>query len=118
MRRPAALVFGALALPSCGGGDGDGGVAGTRQEPVTEVTVTSPDVSFDLEAIYVPAGEEITLIYDNEDKGVAHNIHVKHEAANGEDPRPRSSPAPTSRSSRSPCRSRASTGTYATSTPR
>ena len=95
MRRLVPLVLSAavlvlLAGAACGEDDGGGGgsdTAGSRTVPVTEVTVKSPDISYDVGTIYVPAGEEVTITYENDDKGVAHNLHIKHEAVGGEEPK-------------------------------
>ena len=65
----------ALLLAACGGGD-DGGTAAAPAEPVTAITITSTDLSFDVESFAVPVGEEVTLTYENEHEGVPHNVHV------------------------------------------
>jgi plastocyanin len=44
--------------------------------PVTSLTITSTDLSFDIEAFEVPVGEEVTVTYENEHEGVPHNLHV------------------------------------------
>lgn len=71
----------ALALTACGGGGGDdvsgsGTTVGSAGSPVTEATITSPDLSFDVTTVYVPAGVPVTLTYDNQHTGVPHNLHV------------------------------------------
>ncbi len=74
-----ALLAGAAAC----GGDDDGAAAGP-EGPVTEITITSPDLSFDIERFEVPAGEEVRVTYVNDDRGVQHNIHFD----TGRDPEP------------------------------
>ncbi len=68
-----ALV--ALLLAACGGGD-DGDAAAGPAEPVTAITITSTDLSFDIESFAVPVGEEVTLTYENDHEGVPHNVHL------------------------------------------
>lgn len=65
----------ALLLAACGGGDDDEAAGPT--EPVTAITITSTDLSFDIESFSVPVGEEVTLTYENEHDGVPHNVHVE-----------------------------------------
>ena len=78
-RAAAAMLF--LPIVACGGDDEPAaGPAG----PVTELTITSPDLSFDIERFEVPAGEEVRITYVNEDEGVVHNIHFD----TGRDPEP------------------------------
>ncbi len=67
----AALV----SLAACGGSGDDEAAAGP-EGPVTTITVTSTDLSFDIEAFEVPVGEEVTLTYENEHEGVPHNVRV------------------------------------------
>lgn len=67
----AALV--AVPVAACGGGDD---VARGPEGPVTTLTITSTDSSFDIEAFEVPVGEEVTVTYENEHEGVPHNLHV------------------------------------------
>jgi plastocyanin len=74
-----------LLLLACGGDDEvDAGA------PVTEITITSTRTEFDIEAFAVPAGEEITLTYDNRHGGVPHNVHVQIEG----DPKTELAPGP------------------------
>ena len=74
-RHLAALALLPLLAASCGGDDGgeEAGRAGPA-EPVTELTITSRKTSFDITSFKVPAGEEITITYDNQHRGVTHNI--------------------------------------------
>ena len=79
---PAALValLAALALVvvGCGddGGGGGGASVGTKDAPVTEFTIVAQDLRFDLDRIYVPAGQEVTATIDNRDEGIGHNFSV------------------------------------------
>jgi plastocyanin len=65
--RPLVVVVLATLL-ACGGDEADPGA------PVTEQTIVSTTSDFDVEAFAVPAGEEVTVTYDNQDDGVAHNL--------------------------------------------
>lgn len=60
-------------LAACGGEDE---AAPGPDGPVTSITITSPDLSFDIEAFEVPVGEPVMLTYENEDEGVQHNVHI------------------------------------------
>ena len=78
-RAAAAMLL--VPMLACGGDDEPAaGPAG----PVTELTITSPDLSFSVERFEVPAGEEVRITYVNEDEGVQHNIHFD----TGQDPEP------------------------------
>jgi len=46
------------------------------RETTTEVKLAAKGIAFDKEEIVVPAGEEITLIFDNQDAGVPHNVAI------------------------------------------
>ncbi len=70
-----ALTTALLAVSACGASD-DGGSLRAPEGPVTEITITSPDLSFDIEAFEVPVGEPVTITYENAQEGVAHNIRV------------------------------------------
>lgn len=81
----AVTVLGTACGDDDGGGSG-GGVVGSPDEPVAEVTVVSPDQSFDPEQIYVPAGEEVSLTYANRDDGIAHNFRIRTDASSADQP--------------------------------
>lgn len=75
----AVPVLGACggAAPKGGAGAGKGGgSAGSEVAPVTEVTIVSVGLDFDITTVYVPAGKPIRVTYDNRHKGVPHNVHV------------------------------------------
>ena len=73
--RRLLVVLALAGLATACGGDDD--VAEGPADPVTELTITSPDTSFDIEHFKVPAGEEITITYANEDDGISHNWNLK-----------------------------------------
>lgn len=72
---PLALLLAPLAVSGCSDDDA-GGTKAAPDGPVTAITITSPDLSFDIEAFEVAVGQEVTLTYDNADEGVEHNIHL------------------------------------------
>ena len=76
-----AVVAGGLLLAACGGDDEP---AAGPEGPVTSITITSPDLSFDIESFEVPAGEEVQVTYVNDHERVQHNIHFD----TGRDPEP------------------------------
>ena len=76
-RTPACvLVAAAAVMAACGGDDG----AGPSSEPVPDdpdAVVVADDMAFDPDRVRVPAGEPVTIVIDNQDEGVNHNIHVE-----------------------------------------
>jgi len=79
------LVFAAL-VAACGGDGGDGGTLGSPADPVTEVTVVAPALRFEPSEVFVPAGEEVDLTFENDDDGIAHNLRVKTDDPEDEQP--------------------------------
>lgn len=73
-------VVGAVAL--LGGGIG-GAVAGEREfhkvghEIETEFVIPADDISFLVDRFEIPAGEEVTIVFDNRDTDVPHNLHIQ-----------------------------------------
>jgi plastocyanin len=84
MRIPRALlmpvsVATAGALAACGGGGG-GGAGGLSSEPVPadpDVAIVADDMAFEPDEVDVPADEPVTIVIDNRDEGVNHNIHIE-----------------------------------------
>lgn len=77
---PAATATTAASTPDNGGDDGDDG---DGEENV--FTIVSKNTLFDKTELEAKAGE-ITLIEDNQDAGIVHNLHVfKGADATGED---------------------------------
>ncbi|MFO7281148.1 MAG: cupredoxin domain-containing protein [Thermoanaerobacterales bacterium] len=78
MRRAVLLpLLVALAGAACG--DGDDG-ARVSSEPVPDdpdVVIVAEDMAFAPDEVEVPAGEPVTIVIDNRDEGVNHNIHVE-----------------------------------------
>jgi plastocyanin len=79
MRRsvPASLLLAAAAaLVACGGDDS----GEPSSEPVPDdpdAVVVAENMAFDPDRLGVPAGEPVTIVIDNRDEGVNHNIHVE-----------------------------------------
>ena len=83
MRPLSAAPFLVVAVLAAGcGGDDDG--SGLSSEPVPDdpdVIILAEDMAFDPDEVTVPAGEPVTIVIDNRDKGVNHNIHVEDAPA-------------------------------------
>jgi plastocyanin len=78
MRR---AVLAPLLVALAGAGCGDGGDdADLSTEPVPDdpdVVIVAEDMAFAPDEVEVPAGEPVTIVVDNRDGGVNHNIHVE-----------------------------------------
>jgi len=89
MRRPAAAALVLAALVgglACGGGD-DG--ASLADEPVPDdpdVVIVAQDMAFDPDEVQVAADRPVSIVLDNRDEGVNHNLHVKDAPAPNETP--------------------------------
>lgn len=71
------LVTALVAVAACGD-DSDG--TGLSSEPVPDdpdVVVLAEDMAFDPDELQLPADEPVTLVIDNRDEGVNHNIHFE-----------------------------------------
>jgi plastocyanin len=71
------LVVAVLAAAGCGGDD-DG--SGLSSEPVPDdpdLVIVADAMAFDPDEARVAAGEPVTIVIDNRDDGVNHNIHVE-----------------------------------------
>jgi plastocyanin len=77
--RAAAIVLaGAVAAgAACGGGDGDEGLASEPVPADPDVLIRAEAMAFAPDAVEVRANEPVTLVIDNRDDGVNHNLHVK-----------------------------------------
>ena len=84
--RPLSLVtvLAALAFTasSCSSGNRDSeSVAASRTSPVAteqgqELRLVGRQLRFDVETLAAPAGAEFTIVFDNRDRGIPHNIAV------------------------------------------
>jgi plastocyanin len=74
----AAVTFAALS------GCGDGSAGGLSSEPVPDdpdAVVVADAMAFDPDEVRVRAGESVTIVLDNRDDGVNHNLHVEEAPA-------------------------------------
>lgn len=69
----AALVGGGAA---CGGDDG-GGLASEPVPDDPDVVIVADHMAFDPREVEVAADTAVSIVLDNRDAGVNHNIHVK-----------------------------------------
>jgi plastocyanin len=76
--RVAPILVTALSVLAGCGGDGDG--AGFSSEPVPDdpdVVVLAENMAFDPDELRLPADEPVTVVIDNRDRGINHNIHFE-----------------------------------------
>jgi plastocyanin len=75
--RAAAIVLATAvaAVAACGSG-GDEGLASEPVPADPDAVIRAEAMAFDPDAVEVPADEPVTLVIDNRDDGVAHNLHV------------------------------------------
>ena len=78
--RSSVLLVVAVALAALAGcGDDDGGSAGSgecRRGEDGRVTIVAKGIAWDTDCLEAPAGEPLTIVVDNQDRGVPHNIHL------------------------------------------
>ena len=60
-----------------GGGDDDEGMASEPVPADPDVVIRAEDMAFDPDEVELPADEPVTLVIDNRDEGVNHNIRVE-----------------------------------------
>ena len=72
-----ALLVAIAVAAGCGGGDEAEGVASEPVPDDPDVVIRAEDMAFDPDEVAVPAEEPVTVVIDNRDEGVNHNIHVK-----------------------------------------
>jgi plastocyanin len=79
--RPVAalpLLLAAVgALAACGGDDDDAGLSAEPVPDDPDVVVVAENMAFDPDAVDVAADESVTIVIDNRDDGVNHNIHIE-----------------------------------------
>ncbi len=78
-----AVVLAGLALPACGDDDApadpDAGLERGARCAVAEggeVTVVAEDLAWEPSCLEVPADAPVTVVIDNRDDGVNHNLHL------------------------------------------
>jgi plastocyanin len=90
-----AMALGALLLSACGGDDQAKGTDRTTAPTVattnvrstqetmpsesmeTHFTITAKNIAFTPTKIHAPENQQLEIVFDNEDAGVAHNLHIK-----------------------------------------
>jgi plastocyanin len=79
MRSSAAPVCLAAVTVAAVSGCGDDNAGGLSSEPVPDdpdAVVVAEAMAFDPDEVRVPAGEPVSIVLDNRDDGVNHNLHV------------------------------------------
>jgi plastocyanin len=76
-RTAAKILLLVLAVPVACGGDDDAGLAAEPVPADPDVVIRAEDMAFDPDEVDVPADEPVSIVIDNRDDGVNHNIHVK-----------------------------------------
>jgi plastocyanin len=78
-RAAAAVALAAVVATSVAcGDDGDDDRLASNPVPADpDVVIRAEAMAFDPDAVEVPANEPVTLVIDNRDAGVNHNLHVK-----------------------------------------
>src|SRR3546814_1633785 len=80
MRAPAVLLAVPFLLFAAACGDDDESSSSSDPADCTaavdgEVTIVADDLDWEVDCLTAPAGEPLTVIVDNQDEGVNHNIH-------------------------------------------
>ena len=65
----------AAGLAACG--DDDGGAASEPVPDNPDALVVAEDMAFDPDELRIPSGRPATIVIDNRDDGVNHNIHIE-----------------------------------------
>jgi plastocyanin len=79
MFRRASLVVAvvAISLAACGGDDDPAPATGACHEAADgQVEIAAVDVAWDTDCLQGPADEPLTIVVDNRDEGVNHNLHL------------------------------------------
>ena len=74
-----ALLVGALlvlGLAACGS-DSDTGASGSGELPPGDVVITADNIAWDTDSLEAPADTDFTIVIDNKDEGVQHNLDIK-----------------------------------------
>ena len=72
----ALLMATSAALAACGGEDDAGGLSAEPVPDDPDAVVVADAMAFDPEQIALPADEAVTIVIDNRDDGVNHNVHL------------------------------------------
>lgn len=81
MSRAVVLALvGVLVVGGCGGDDGGPSAApaeGCHKAEAGTVAIVAADLAWDTDCLEAPAGRPVTIVVDNRDEGVNHNIHLR-----------------------------------------
>jgi plastocyanin len=72
----ALPLFVAASLAACGDDDGQASNEPVPDDP--DAVVVAQDMAFDADEVNIAAGHPATIVIDNRDDGVDHNIHIEH----------------------------------------
>lgn len=84
-RAVPVLAVAAAGLLACGD-DGDDDLSSEPVPDDPDVVLVAEDIAFDPDEVTVPAGEPVTIVIDNRDEGVNHNVHVEGAPAPNKTP--------------------------------
>lgn len=83
----AFLVMAVLgAAAGCGGDDDDSGLSSEPVPDDPDVVIVAESMAFDPDEVRVAADEPVTIVIDNRDDGVNHNIHIEDAPAPNKTP--------------------------------
>jgi plastocyanin len=76
--RLGMLAAAVLLVGACSSSDdaGPAPAAGCRSAEGGRVTIVAADVAWDTDCLETPAGQPLTIVIDNRDDGVNHNLHL------------------------------------------
>lgn len=72
----AAAAAGIAGLAGCGGDDAPPATGACRKAVDGEVTLVAEAIAWDTSCLEAVAGEPLTVVVDNRDDGVNHNLHL------------------------------------------
>ena len=78
LRRPVAVLLVALlglGAAACGSDDDAGGPPGSL--PPGDVVLVADNIAWDKDELQAPADTDFTIVVDNQDDGVQHNLDIK-----------------------------------------
>ena len=78
-RLPVLVVLATAVVMLAGCGDDDGGSASPaacRRAEGGRVTIVAKGIAWDTDCLEAPEVEPLTIVVDNQDRGVPHNIHL------------------------------------------
>lgn len=83
----AVLVGGLLLGGACSSGDGGSDAASTpSSSAANELRLVGSELRFDADTLAAPAGVAFTIVFDNRDRGIPHNVAVYRSGPPAKDP--------------------------------